>query len=200
LLGESASLRAISFQHCRILANPRGGTIAATNSRYLKRTSRQRLRRSGQRLPPGGKMLGVVEQAFQQEGYQQLAVKPGAATVIPLLGQLAQSENRFQPLEMQFDLPAIMPAKREACSRHRSALRHACRSLLISPPMLFLFAFFRSGQFAGNGLITPRTMMPTQPDQTLQFGGIGPQRPMPSRYGQLAGMHPAHLAPTVQGC
>ena len=43
-------------------------------------------------------------------------------------------------------------------------------------------------------------MMPTQPDQTLQFDGIGPQRPMPSGYGQLAGMYPANLAPKMQGC
>src|SRR5215208_863089 len=87
--------------------------MAATNSRYMKWTSRQRLRRSCQLVAPGGKMLGIVEQAFQQQGHQQLAVQPGAAAVIPLLGQISQSEDRFHPLETQFDLPAIIPPKRE---------------------------------------------------------------------------------------
>src|SRR5205823_10511124 len=88
-----------------ILVSPEGGTIAATSSRYMKRTSRQRLRRKVQLVAPGGKMLGLVEQAFQQQSHQQLPVQPGSTTVRPLLGQLPQPEDRFQPLETQFDLP-----------------------------------------------------------------------------------------------
>ena len=57
--------------------------MAATNSRYKKRTSRQRLRRGCQLVAPGGKMLDILEQAFQQQGHQQLPVQPGAATVLP---------------------------------------------------------------------------------------------------------------------
>src|SRR5438132_13929236 len=89
-----------------ILANPAGGTIAATSSRYKKRTSRQRLRRSVRLVAPGGKMLGLVEQSSQQQRHQQLPVQPGAATVLPLLGQLPQPEDRFHPLEAELDLPA----------------------------------------------------------------------------------------------
>src|SRR5436305_14487294 len=80
--------------------------MAVTNSRYMKWTSRQRLRRSCQLVSPGGKMLGIVEQAFQQQGHQQLAVQPGTAAIIPPLRQISQPEDRSHPLETQFDLPA----------------------------------------------------------------------------------------------
>src|SRR5260370_3564224 len=96
----------MSFHRSMTLASPKGGTMAATNSRYRKRTSRQRLRRSCQLVAPGGKMLDVVEQAFQQQGHQQLPVQPGTATILPPLRQLTQSEDRFHPFETQFDLPA----------------------------------------------------------------------------------------------
>src|SRR4051812_8814127 len=96
----------MSSHRWRTLANPKGGKMAATNSRYMKWTSRQRLRRSCQLVAPGGKMLGIVEQAFQQQGHQQLAVQPGTAAVIPPLRQISQPEDRFQPLETQFNLPA----------------------------------------------------------------------------------------------
>src|SRR5205807_5428080 len=89
-----------------ILASPAGGTTAATSSRYKKRTSRQRLRRAAQLVTPGGKMLGLVEQSLQQQRHQQLAVQPGTATVLPLLRQLPQPQDRFHPLETKFDLPA----------------------------------------------------------------------------------------------
>ena len=46
-------------------------------------------------------MLGVVEQAFQQQGHQQLSVQPSTATVLPPLRHSTQSEDRFQPLEIQ---------------------------------------------------------------------------------------------------
>src|SRR3954468_22901190 len=96
----------MSSQRWRTLANPKGGKMAATNSRYMKWTSRQRLRRSCQLVAPGGKMLGIVEQAFQQQGHQQLAVQPGTAAIIPPLRQISQPEDRFHPLETQFDLPS----------------------------------------------------------------------------------------------
>src|SRR3954471_13848075 len=96
----------MSSHLCRTLANPKGGKMAVTNSRYRKWTSRQRLRRSCQLVAPGGKMLGIVEQAFQQQGHQQLAVKPGTAAIIPPLRQISQPEDRFQPLETQLNLPA----------------------------------------------------------------------------------------------
>src|ERR1043166_7768129 len=96
----------MSSQRCRTVANPKGGMMAATSSRYRKWTSRQRLRRSCQLVAPGGKMLGLVEQAFQQQRHQQLAVQPGTTAVIPPLRQISQPEDRFQPLETQFDLPA----------------------------------------------------------------------------------------------
>src|ERR1043166_4615758 len=96
----------MSFQRFMTLAIPTGGTMAATSSRYRKRTSRQRLRRSCQLVAPGGKMLGMVEQAFQQQGHQQFPVQPGPATVLPPLRQFPQSEDRFHSLETQFDLPA----------------------------------------------------------------------------------------------
>src|SRR3954471_8651262 len=96
----------MSFQRWMTLASPNGGTMAATSSRYRKRTSRQRLRRGCQLVAPGGKMLGVVEQSVQQQGHQQLAVQPGTTTIISPLRQLPQSEDRFHPLETQFDLPA----------------------------------------------------------------------------------------------
>src|SRR3954470_19620677 len=102
----------MASQRCRTLANPNGGKMAATNSRYKNWTSRQRLRRSCQIVAPGGKMLGVVEQAFQQQGHQQLAVQPGTTTIIPLLRQISQSEDRFHPLETQFNLPtAAIPGQ-----------------------------------------------------------------------------------------
>src|SRR5947209_15098842 len=88
-----------------ILANPAGGTMAATSSRYMKRTSRQWLRRNVQLVAPGGKMLGLVEQSFQQQRDQQLPMQPGATTVRPLLGQLPQPQDRFHSFETQFDLP-----------------------------------------------------------------------------------------------
>ena len=62
----------MSFQRCLTLASPKGGTMAATSSRYRNWTSRQRLRRGCQLVSPGGKMLDGVEQAFQQQGHQQL--------------------------------------------------------------------------------------------------------------------------------
>src|SRR3954452_21021068 len=96
----------MSSQRCRTLANPKGGKMAATNSRNMKWTSRQRLRRSCQLVAPGGKMLGIVEQAFQQQGHQQLAVQPGTATIMPPLRQISQPKDRFHPLETQFNLPA----------------------------------------------------------------------------------------------
>src|SRR5581483_5788884 len=95
----------MTFHRCMILANPAGGTMAATNSRYMKRTSRQWLRRNIQLVAPGGKMLGFVEQSFQQQRYQQFPMQPGATTVRSLLGQLAQAEDRFHAFESQFDLP-----------------------------------------------------------------------------------------------
>src|SRR5262245_37364400 len=96
----------MSFQRCMTLASPKGGTMAATSSRYRKRTSRQRLRRRGQRVAPGGKRLGVVEQAFQPQGHQPFAVQPGTATILSLLRHSTQSADRFHPLEIQFNLPA----------------------------------------------------------------------------------------------
>src|SRR5207249_7631141 len=96
----------MSLQRCLTLASPKRGTMAATNSRYRKRTSRQRLRRGCQLVTPGGKMLDMLEQAFQQQGHQQLPVQPGPATVLPPLRQITQSEDRFHPLEIQLDLPA----------------------------------------------------------------------------------------------
>src|SRR4051794_5492534 len=96
----------MSFHRCMTVASPKGGTMAATSSRYKKRTSRQRLRRSCQLVAPGGKMLNLVEQAFQQQGHQQLPVQPGTATILAPLRQLSQPEDRFQPLETEFDLPA----------------------------------------------------------------------------------------------
>src|SRR5437773_4083203 len=99
----------MSFQRCLTLASPKGGTMAATNSRYRKRTSRQRLRRGCQLVAPGGKMLDIVEQAFQQQGHQQLPVQPGTATVLPPLRQITQSEDRFHPLEIQFNFAVILP-------------------------------------------------------------------------------------------
>src|SRR5947199_5879449 len=105
----------MASQRCRTLANPKGGKMAATSSRYKKWTSRQRLRRNCQLVAPGGKMLGVVEQAFQQQGHQQLAVQPGTTAIIPPLRQIPQPEDRFHLLKTQFDLPAIIPPKRDGC-------------------------------------------------------------------------------------
>src|SRR4051794_27797120 len=114
----------MSFQSCLTLASPRGGTMAATNSRYKKRTSRQRLRRGYQLVAPGGKMLDMVEQALQQQGHQQLPMQPGTATVLPPLGQITRSEDRFHPLEIQFDLPAAaIPGQ------YRRRLRHLGRDV-----------------------------------------------------------------------
>src|SRR5277367_2224302 len=96
----------MSFQRCLTLVSPKGGTMAATSSRCRKWTSRQRLRRGCQLVTPGGKMLDILEQAIQQQGHQQLPVQPSSATVLPPLGQFTQSEDRFHPLEIQFDLPA----------------------------------------------------------------------------------------------
>src|SRR3954464_2532676 len=96
----------MSFHRRMTVASPKGGTMAATSSRYKKRTSRQRLRRNCQLVAPGGKMLNLVEQAFQQQGHQQLPVPPGTTTIRPPLRQLTQPEDRFQPLETQFDWPA----------------------------------------------------------------------------------------------
>src|SRR5690349_17570147 len=89
-----------------ILVSPEGGTIAATSSRYKKRTSRQRLRRRVQLVAPGGKMLGLVEQSLQQQRHQQLPMQPGTTAVLPLLRQLPQVKDRFHALETKFDLPA----------------------------------------------------------------------------------------------
>src|SRR3954471_11642537 len=101
----------MSSHLCRTLANPKGGKMAVTNSRYRKRTSRQRLRRSCQLVAPGGKMLGIVEQAFQQQGHQQLAVQPGTAAVIAPFWQIPEPKDRLHPLKTQLDLPAIIPPK-----------------------------------------------------------------------------------------
>jgi hypothetical protein len=96
----------MSSQRSMTLANPNGGTMATTSSRCRKRTSRQRLRRGHQLVAPGGKKLGGVEQVFQQQGHQELAVQPGTATVRFPLRQFIQSDNRFHPLEHKFNLPA----------------------------------------------------------------------------------------------
>src|SRR3954447_2571549 len=96
----------MSFQRWMTLASPDGGTMAATRLRNRKRTSRQRLRRGYQLVAPGGKMLGVLEQAIQQQGHQQLPVQPGTTTVLPPLGQITQAQDRFHPLEMQLNFPA----------------------------------------------------------------------------------------------
>src|SRR4051794_4512086 len=96
----------MAFQRRMTLASPNGGTMAATSSRYKNWTSRQRLRRSCQLVAPGGKMLDGLEQAIQQQGHQQLPVQPSSATVVPPLGQITQPEDRFHPLEIQFNLPA----------------------------------------------------------------------------------------------
>src|SRR5215217_4205324 len=102
----------MASQRCRTLANPKGGMMAAASSRYKKWTSRQRLRRSCQLVAPGGKMLGVVEQSVQQQRHQQLAVQPGTTAVIPPLRQISQAEDRFHPLEAQFNLPtAAIPGQ-----------------------------------------------------------------------------------------
>src|SRR5438067_11029964 len=96
----------MSFQRSITWGKPNGGTMAATSSRYRKRTSRQRLRRTCQLVAPGGKMLDILEQAIQQQGHQQLPVQPSSATVLPPLGQITQAEDRFHPLEIPFNLPA----------------------------------------------------------------------------------------------
>src|SRR5437899_4613370 len=106
-----------------ILVSPEGGTMAATSSRYMKRTSRQRLRRGAQLVAPGGKMLGLVEQSFQQQRHQQLPVQPGTATVRSLLQQFSQAEDRFHPLETKFDLPAAtVPVQHGLRAQHLDAV------------------------------------------------------------------------------
>src|SRR5262245_38539478 len=87
-------------------ASPRGGLMAASSSLYRKRISRQRLRWAIQLVAPGGKSLRFAEDAFQQQGYQYLAVQPGPATRVGLLGQLPQPQDRLHPLEAQLDLPS----------------------------------------------------------------------------------------------
>jgi len=104
------------------LANPTGGTMAATSSRYKKRTSRQRLRLSRQLVAPGGKKLGGGEQVFQHQGYQELSMQPGTATVRSPLRQFTESEDRFHSLKHKFDLPATaIPGqhRRRVQNRHR---------------------------------------------------------------------------------
>ncbi len=65
-------------------------------------------------------MLDMIEQAFQQQGDQQLPMQPGSATVRPLLGQITQSKDRFHPLEIQLDLPAAtIPGQNRGRVQHR---------------------------------------------------------------------------------
>ena len=46
--------------------------------------------------------------------------------------------------------------------------------------------------------ITTLPGVATQPGQTLQLGALSPQRPMATRHGQFAGLHPAHADPPMQ--
>ena len=68
-----------------------------------------------------------------------------------LAPQDAHLHRRLERPQIQLDLPAIMPPKRETCSRPRLALRHACRSLLKPLPCYFTSRFFGVVNSVGMG-------------------------------------------------
>src|SRR2546422_177149 len=96
----------MSFQRCMTLTNPKGGTMAATRSWYMKRTSRQRLRRFCHLVAPGGKMLGIVEQSFQQHRHQPALVSVRAVLdkrwPLPNLSHRQRSQRIDQPEQVAF--------------------------------------------------------------------------------------------------
>src|SRR5262249_20208140 len=59
-----------------------------------------------------------------------------------LAAQHAHLHGFFERPQIQLDLPAIMPPKRETCSRPRLALRRACLSPLKPLPCYFTLRFF----------------------------------------------------------
>ena len=162
----------MSFQRCLTLASPKGGTMAATSSRYRNWTSRQRLRRGCQLVSPGGKMLDGVEQAFQQQGHQQLPVQPGSATILPLFRQIPQSKDRFHPLEIPFNLPAAtIPGQHGRRVQHRR-------------------------QHVGPDKEVPRQQQSRPRQLLLLLGGSLPQRP-PLPAGRPAVSFDRHQPPRV---
>ena len=95
----------MTFQRFNAMANPQRGVIAAINSRYKNRISRHRLRRGCHSVTPGGKTICCFQQPIQQHRDQEFALEPSSGASIRSLRQLTQTQNRFHPLEREFDLP-----------------------------------------------------------------------------------------------
>jgi len=65
-------------------------------------------------------MLNGVEQAFQQQGHQQLPVQPGTATILRRFA-VPPAKDRFHRFETEFDLPAAaIPSHTATASRRPS--------------------------------------------------------------------------------
>src|ERR1035437_4024920 len=68
---------------------------------------RQRLRplRLAKRVSPGGKGLPAAKQSLQQEGDEQLAMKPRTRGLLIRLAKMAQAKDGLEPLEHKLHLP-----------------------------------------------------------------------------------------------
>ena len=80
----------------------------------------------------------------------------GQASIFENGASLAETErfpaaSQYAVADIDLDLPAIMPPKREACNRPRRALHRACRSLLSPPPCYFDLRFFGVVNSVGRG-------------------------------------------------
>ena len=74
----------------------------------MSEVSRHRQRRGirRERVPPRKKALGQGDQSLDEDGDQELALQPRLGALRINLFEMAEGEQRFEPLEGQFDLPS----------------------------------------------------------------------------------------------
>src|SRR5947209_10403177 len=95
------------------------GLMAVLRRCNMSDVSRQRQRRGIglERIAPGKKALGQGDQSLDQDGDQELALQPSLGALRINLFEMAEGEQRFEPLEGQFDLPSATVHFKDGRSR-----------------------------------------------------------------------------------
>ncbi len=59
-------------------------------------------------VSPGGNSACVGDQLLHQQSHEQLAVEPSLGAFVVALGQMPELRQRFEALEDELDLPAVV--------------------------------------------------------------------------------------------
>src|SRR5438132_5646744 len=95
------------------------GLMAVLRRCNMSDVSRQRQRRGIglERIAPRKKALGQGDQSLDEDGDQELALQPRLRALGINLFEMAEGEQRFEPLEGQFDLPSATVHFKDAWRR-----------------------------------------------------------------------------------